>query len=49
MGSTAVEENKELFEEKIRRITQTLSDQQAESVKLDADITNNQKELGDGW
>lgn len=41
--------NREPFEEKMKRLTATLREQQAEAAKLDAAIAANLKELGYGW
>ena len=46
VGAEAVEDDGEPFEEKMRRLTATLYQQQAEAVKLDAAIATNLKELG---
>lgn len=48
MGAEAQEDDGELFEEKIGRLTATLREQQAEAAKLDAAIAANLKELGYG-
>jgi type I restriction enzyme M protein len=48
VGAEAVEDDGEPFEEKMRRLTATLREQQAEATKLDAVITANLKELGYG-
>ena len=48
VGAEAVEDDGEPFEEKMRRLTATLSQQQAEAAKLDAAIAANLKELGYG-
>lgn len=48
VGAEAVEENDEPFEEKMKRLTATLRQQQAEAAKLDAAIAANLKELGYG-
>ena len=40
--------NGEPFEEKMKRLTATLRQQQAEAAKLDASIATNLKELGYG-
>jgi type I restriction enzyme M protein len=48
VGAEAQEDDGELFEEKIRRLTATLREQQAESARLDAAIVANLKELGYG-
>ena len=46
VGAEAQEDDGEPFEEKMRRLTATLRDQQAEAAKLDAAIAANLKELG---
>jgi type I restriction enzyme M protein len=48
VGAEAVEDDGEPFEEKMRRLTSTLREQQAEAAKLDAAIAANLKELGYG-
>ena len=48
MGAEAVEDDGEPFEEKMKRLTSTLREQQAEGTKLDAAIAENLKELGYG-
>jgi len=48
VGAEAAEEDGEPFEEKMKRLTATLREQQAEAVKLDAAIAANLKELGYG-
>jgi type I restriction enzyme M protein len=48
VGTEAQEDDGEPFEEKIKRLTATLREQQAEVVKLDAAIAANLKELGYG-
>jgi type I restriction enzyme M protein len=48
VGAEAAEEDGEPFEEKMRRLTATLREQQAEAAKLDAAIAANLKELGYG-
>jgi type I restriction enzyme M protein len=48
VGAEAVEDDGEPFDEKMKRLTATLRDQQAEAVKLDAAIAANLKELGYG-
>jgi type I restriction enzyme M protein len=48
VGAEAVEDDGEPFEEKMRRLTATLREQQAEAAKLDAAIAANLKELGFG-
>jgi type I restriction enzyme M protein len=45
-ASEAQEADGEPFEEKMRRLTPTLREQQAEAAKLDSAITANLKELG---
>ena len=47
-GAEAQEDDGEPFEEKMRRLTATLLEQQAEAAKLDAAIAANLKELGYG-
>jgi type I restriction-modification system DNA methylase subunit len=44
----AAEDHGEPFQEKMRRLTATLREQQAEAAKLDAVIAANLKELGYG-
>ena len=46
VGAEAAEDDGEPFEEKMRRLAETLSAQQKEAVKLDAAIAANLKELG---
>ena len=46
VGAEAVEADGEPFEEKMRRLTATLTEQQAEAAKLDAAIAANLRELG---
>ncbi|MBI4755718.1 MAG: SAM-dependent DNA methyltransferase [Betaproteobacteria bacterium] len=46
VGAEAVEDDGEPFEEKMRRLTTTLREQQAEAAKLDAAIAANLKSLG---
>ena len=46
VGAEAQEDDGEPFEEKMRRLTATLREQQAEAAKLDAAIAANLKELG---
>jgi type I restriction enzyme M protein len=48
VGAEAAEDDGEPFEEKMRRLSATLREQQAEAAKLDAAITTNLKELGYG-
>jgi len=48
VGAEALEDDGEPFEEKMRRLTSTLREQQAEATKLDAAIAANLKELGYG-
>ncbi len=48
VGAEAVEDDGEPFEEKMRRLTATLREQQTEAAKLDAAIAANLKELGYG-
>jgi len=48
VGAETQEDDGEPFEEKMRRLTTTLREQQAEAAKLDAAITANLKELGYG-
>ena len=48
VGAADVEDDGEPFEEKMRRLTATLREQQAEAAKLDAAITTNLRELGYG-
>jgi len=48
VGAEAAEDDGEPFDEKIKRLTATLREQQAEAAKLDAAITANLKELGYG-
>jgi type I restriction enzyme M protein len=48
VGAEAQEEGGEPFEEKMKRLTATLKEQQAEAAKLDAAIQANLKELGYG-
>ncbi len=48
VGAEAVEDDGEPFEEKMRRLTATLREQQAEGAKLDAAIAANLRELGYG-
>jgi type I restriction enzyme M protein len=48
VGAEATEDDGEPFEEKMRRLTATLREQQAEGAKLDAAIAASLKELGYG-
>jgi len=48
VGAQAQEDDGEPFEEKMRRLTATLRQQQTEATKLDAAIAANLKELGYG-
>jgi len=48
VGAEAQEADGEPFEEKMRRLTATLREQQAEAARLDAAIAANLKELGYG-
>jgi type I restriction enzyme M protein len=48
VGAEAVEDDGEPFEERMRRLTATLREQQIEATKLDAVIAANLKELGYG-
>jgi type I restriction enzyme M protein len=48
VGAEAQEDDGEPFEEKMKRLTATLREQQAEAAKLDAAIAANVKELGYG-
>jgi type I restriction enzyme M protein len=48
VGAEAAEDDGEPFEEKMKRLTVTLREQQAEAAKLDAAIAANLKELGYG-
>ncbi len=48
VGAEAQEEDSEPFEEKMRRLTATLREQQVEGAKLDGAIAANLKELGYG-
>jgi type I restriction enzyme M protein len=48
VGAEAVEDDAEPFEEKMKRLTATLREQQTEAAKLDAAIAANFKELGYG-
>jgi type I restriction enzyme M protein len=46
VGAQAQEDDGERFEDKLKRLTATLREQQAEAAKLDAAIASNLKELG---
>jgi type I restriction enzyme M protein len=48
VGAAAAEEDEEPFDEKMRRLTATLRQQQAEAGRLDGEITANLRELGYG-
>jgi type I restriction enzyme M protein len=48
VGAAEVEDDGEPFEEKMKRLTATLREQQAEAAKLDAAIAANLKDLGYG-
>ena len=48
VGAEAAEDDGEPFEEKMKRLTATLREQQAKAAKLDAAIAANPKELGYG-
>jgi type I restriction enzyme M protein len=48
VGAEAAEDDGEPFEEKMKRLTATLREQQGEAVNLDAAIAANLKELGYG-
>jgi type I restriction enzyme M protein len=48
VGAEAQEDDGEPFEEKMKRLTATLREQQAEAAKLDAAIAANLKEIGYG-
>jgi type I restriction enzyme M protein len=48
VGAEAVEDDGEPFEDKMKRLTKTLQEQQGEAAKLDAAIAANLKELGYG-
>jgi len=48
VGAEAIDDDGEPFEEKMKRLTATLREQQAEGAKLDAAIADNLKELGYG-
>ena len=50
VGAAEAEEDDEPFDEKMRRLTATLREQQAEAARLDAAIAANLRELGyGGW
>jgi type I restriction enzyme M protein len=49
VGAEAVEEDAELFEEKMARLVKELNGQFAESAKLEKAIKANLKGLGYGW
>ncbi len=46
VGSEVVEDDGEPFDEKMKQLTATLREQQADGAKLDAAIAENLKELG---
>jgi len=48
VGAEAAEDDGEQFEDKMKRLTATLREQQKEAAKLDAAIAANLKELGYG-
>jgi type I restriction enzyme M protein len=48
VGAEAAEDDGEPFDEKMKRLTATLREQQAKAAKLDAAIAANLKELGYG-
>ena len=48
VGAEAQEEDEEPFEDKMKRLTAQLREQQAEATKLDAAIADNLKALGFG-
>jgi len=48
VGAEAVEDDGEPFEEKMKRLSATLREQQAEAATLDAAIAANLKKLGYG-
>jgi type I restriction enzyme M protein len=48
VGAEAAEDDGEPFDEKMKRLTATLREQQAEATKLDAEIAKNLEELGYG-
>jgi type I restriction enzyme M protein len=48
VGTVAADEDDEPFDEKMRRLTATLHEQQAEAARLDAAIAGNLRELGYG-
>jgi type I restriction enzyme M protein len=49
VGAEAQRDDGEPFDEKMKRLTATLREQQKEAAKLDAAIAANLKELGYGW
>jgi len=49
VGAQAHEDDGELFEKKMKRLSATLREQQAEAAKLDVAIAAYLKELGYGW
>lgn len=49
VGNLAEEEDAELFDDKIRRLTAALHDQMVKATELDAAIASNLKELGYDW
>jgi type I restriction enzyme M protein len=49
VGAEAQEDDGEPFDEKMKRLTATLREQQAEAAKLDGAIVANLRELGYGW
>ena len=48
VGAEAAEDDGEPFDEKMKRLTATLREQQAEAAKLDAAIDVNLRDLGYG-
>jgi len=48
MGAAEVEDDDELFEQKMKRLTRTLEEQFAESAKLEEAIRQNLKALSHG-
>jgi len=48
VGAEEIEEDDELFEEKMKRLTEALRKQSAEATKLDRAIWTNLSELGYG-
>ena len=48
VGAEAQEDDGEPFEDKMKRLTATLREQQAEAARLDAAIAANLRELGYG-